>query len=303
MKQFKLNMKKQLLALLAVALSFSAFTQSKFIRVETRVGGTMMKFSLYQKQTDNSYELIDAADEDSGIWTFDSLNAGTYRVHVDIEYNKYLPTWHPYKALWEEAEDIDLNTNDSFVCGQGMLPNPAHFGPCAISGNLVEGDLFAPGDPMKNVRVLLFNDSVLIKMLNTNDSGKFNATNLPVGTYKIRTDIVNTTDPSPKTVTVDSTNTSANVDLTINKTGTTNTGLQKLIFADLSIYPNPANSHVDVQLSGKFQIQLMDIHGRVIVSKAAFNQVQIDVSTFDKGLYLIQISNGKQQATQKLIIQ
>jgi hypothetical protein len=188
----------------------------------------MMKFSLFQKQSDNSYDLIDAADEDSGTWTFDSLSSGVYRVHVNIEYNKYLPTWHPYKAIWEEAQDIDLNSTDSFICSNGMLPNPVFLGPCAISGNLVEGNLFAPGDPLKNVRVLLYRDSVLIKMINTNDSGKFNASNLPVGTYKIRTDIVNAIDPTPKTVTVDSTNTSANVDLTINKNGTINTNIRKV---------------------------------------------------------------------------
>jgi hypothetical protein len=296
-------MKKILLTLIAISLSITSFSQNKFIRVESRVGGTMMKFSLFQKQSDNSYDLIDAADEDGGTWTFDSLSSGVYRVHVNIEYNKYLPTWHPYKAIWEEAQDIDLNSTDSFICSNGMLPNPVFLGPCAISGNLVEGNLFAPGDPLKNVRVLLYRDSVLIKMINTNDSGKFNASNLPIGTYKIRTDIVNAIDPTPKTVTVDSTNTSANIDLTINKNGTINTWLNKTVFTDLSIYPNPAKTDVEIHKSGKFELQLMDINGKFVMKQSAFNNTSIDVSQYDNGVYFLRISSGNKHVVEKLIVQ
>lgn len=296
-------MKKILLTFTCAMLSLALFAQTKWIAVNTGVGGTMMTFSLYEKQSDNSYEMIDAVNEDSGNWLFDSLASGVYRIHVSIEYDKYLPTWHPRQALWEDAEDIDLTSVDSFVCNAGMLPNPVHIGPCGISGVITEGQLFAPGDPLKNTRVLLYRDSVLITMTSTNDSGSFSKTNLPVGTYTIRTDVVNTNDQNPKTVTVDSTNTTATVNLTVNKNGTSNTGLNKVRTASFKIYPNPSNGNFMVLKSGKFTADIWDMRGHKVGSYKGFNMLRIDLSENPVGMYFIQVKAGNKTEFQRIVVQ
>ena len=106
---------KKLLLLITVLSSGVVMAQVRHIKVSTGVSGANMTYSLYQKQVDNSYTKIKEGTENRGAWRFDSLPSGMYRVHVAINYGKYLPTWHPRKVIWDEASDIDLNVNDSFI--------------------------------------------------------------------------------------------------------------------------------------------------------------------------------------------
>lgn len=295
-------MKKTLLSLCLTTFAFGAFAQTKFIRVETAVGGTLMDFTLYKKQADSTFQSVETGTVNTGTYLFDSLSSGIYRVHVDPRYNKYLPTWHPRKELWENAADINLNNTDSFLSNEGLLPNPAAMGPCSISGTLTEGLLKGQGDPLKNVRVLLYNNSVLIKMLNTNDSGKFNATSLPVGTYQIRTDIVNTVDPAPRSVTVDSTNTSASVAITVSQSGSVNTGIKHQLSTPFVVYPNPADDMLYIELEGKFTATLADITGKNVTTIQGFNKTGIDISHLNKGMYVLMISEGDKNQARKIMI-
>jgi hypothetical protein len=67
-----------------------------------------------------------------------------------------------------------------------------------------------------------------------------------------------------------------------------------------AVYPNPANNAIRIQTSSK-QIVISDLLGKQHLSAAVNNgQVDIDVSGFVNGIYLVQADNGK--AT-KLIIQ
>lgn len=295
-------MKKTLLSFSLICFTLSAFAQTKFIRVETAVGGTLMDFTLYKKQADSSFQSVETGTVNTGTYLFDSLTSGIYRVHVDPRYNKYLPTWHPRKELWENASDINLNNVDSFLSNEGLLPNPSAMGPCSISGTLTEGLLKAQGDPLKNVRVLLYNNSVLIKMLNTNDSGKFNATSLPVGTYRIRTDIVNATDPSPRSVTVDSTNTSASVAITVNQSGSVNTGLTSAHQIPFHVYPNPAQDVLYIAQEGVFTASLYDIHGKLVVKTSGTNEAHMDIVHLNKGIYIIIVNKEGINQSGKIII-
>lgn len=78
----------------------------------------------------------------------------------------------------------------------------------------------------------------------------------------------------------------------------------------IKIAPNPATSFVNVtfeEVSGKFTLTMTDITGRV-VSKENVNvlgglQHSIDVSGFAKGVYMLNINNGKASYTQKVIVQ
>lgn len=63
----------------------------------------------------------------------------------------------------------------------------------------------------------------------------------------------------------------------------------------LSLYPNPANStlqvNIDERLLGK-QLSLSDLSGRVLLSiKADKPSIQIDMSSFAKGVYLVRTGN------------
>ena len=81
---------------------------------------------------------------------------------------------------------------------------------------------------------------------------------------------------------------------------------------DLSIYPNPTNKlfHVEMTLSESIdlQMQVMDIHGR-IVHKESMNNLggkvskSIDLSDEPSGTYLLRFINGEQVKNRKIVLQ
>jgi hypothetical protein len=296
---------KKLLLMMALAFTFSAFAQTKWIKVNSRVSGTMLTFSLYQKQADNSYLEIQSKEEDSGIWTFDSLASGIYRVHVFIGYTKYLPTWHPMKVIWDEAADIDITSADSFVCDEGLVPNPAITGPGSISGGLTEGMLKTAGDPLRNTRVVIVdNNNAFVKMGSTNDSGTFSINNLPVGTYKIKVDVINASTANPKTVVLDSTNLTATVDLTVNSGGTFNTGLSSVRnTSKVTLYPNPFNDLIMVAGTKEYRMDIYDLNGKKVKHAEVSGTHGATVADLPAGIYIIELESMDHSETviQKMI--
>jgi hypothetical protein len=300
-------MKKQLLLFLFIqTLAFSSFAQFKSIYVDSRVSGANLTFSLYQKQTDGSYLEVKTGTS-TYTYTFDSLSSGMYRVHINIDYAKYIPTWHPLKALWEDATDIDLTTADSVGINEGLLPNPSFFGPASIDGEMIEGLFKTQGDPLKNVRVLIINASnQLVKMVNTNDSGKFIADHLPLGTYSIKTDIMNVVNVNAPEVTLDSSNLVSTVSLTVNKGGTVHTGLSEINTStnDVQFFPNPSNGifHISSSSPG-IQYCIYTAEGKVIQQDFMDTYVgTINIQGQKPGVYYITTQNNNRTVTKKVIL-
>lgn len=298
---------KKLLLVTALVSTLSVFAQNKWISVNSRVGGTMITYSLYKKQVDNSYALIKTKDEDSGMWKFDSLSAGIYRLHASMAYTKYIPTWHPMKAIWDEAADIDLTSIDTAVCADGMLPNLSFTGPASIMGELSEGLLKTAGDPLKNVRVVIKDGTgAFVKMTSTNDSGKFTVTNLPLGTYKILVDMINVPTANPKTVVLDSSNLTEAVNLTVNATGTVTTGVDGKASSrimGLILYPNPATDYITVNSSENVVVSIYNVTGS-LVAKESINQFQqLSIGHLPVGMYVVTMVKGEDTITQKMIKQ
>jgi len=73
----------------------------------------------------------------------------------------------------------------------------------------------------------------------------------------------------------------------------------------LNIYPNPANSRIDIGLPSsekKLQIEITDLHGKTILKKdinASDNKVNL--KSIKSGIYIINAKGIKQNYTQKLI--
>jgi hypothetical protein len=297
-------MKKLLLGIL-VLLSLNSFSQNKWIYVDTHVSGPNMKFILYQKQPDLSYLNIRTGTS-TGNFKFDSLSAGIYRLNVSMSYAKYLPTWHPLKALWDDAGDIDLSVADTFIAGSGMLANPALFGPGMIKGKLLQGFFKAPGDPLKNINVIIVdNSNQFVTMALTTDSGTFSVSNLPVGTYKIKTDVVNATNTNPKTVVLDSTHLTSTVNLTVNKNGSNYTAIKNISSEKLkvAVYPNPSTGIINICAPQAFRFEIINMLGQTIKSSMVNDvSTQVDMNSFQNGIYFVNVNFGKTSITQKLLI-
>ncbi len=78
--------------------------------------------------------------------------------------------------------------------------------------------------------------------------------------------------------------------------------------ADIKIYPNPANTILNVSLPGNFnpektKLDLMDITGRTILTlKPKSNDSHLDISNLNRGIYLLKISNNQSAFTEKVMI-
>ena len=75
------------------------------------------------------------------------------------------------------------------------------------------------------------------------------------------------------------------------------------------LYPNPTNNKSKLEVDGlksDADIIVSDLLGRVIKSykiNPTNNELEIDVSSFDKGIYNIRIMNDSINQTKKLIVQ
>ena len=80
----------------------------------------------------------------------------------------------------------------------------------------------------------------------------------------------------------------------------------------ITMYPNPTSDVVTMdieaeeRLSANVMISALD--GRVMQQnrleiQEAFNRVNLDVSTYESGMYLVQIQSGNRVTTRKLIIE
>lgn len=82
-------------------------------------------------------------------------------------------------------------------------------------------------------------------------------------------------------------------------------GINELEIEGLTIYPNPVNELLFIEMSDKntnFQAEILNTQGQVILEKTLRNTQSIDVSTFAKGVYLVKIFNDEGLVTKKITV-
>ena len=74
---------------------------------------------------------------------------------------------------------------------------------------------------------------------------------------------------------------------------------------EINIWPNPANSYVNIDLSGQNgnnEISVLDSKGSLVLKKTvSSNNVQLNISNFQQGLYFIDVNTGSNRAIKKLV--
>lgn len=83
-------------------------------------------------------------------------------------------------------------------------------------------------------------------------------------------------------------------------------GLNETSLVDITIFPNPAQHTLNIQSTQSFDnIEIVDLFGNVIsreMTKSKYTN-QFDISTLDKGYYLVRLLNGKNLLkTEKILI-
>jgi hypothetical protein len=88
----------------------------------------------------------------------------------------------------------------------------------------------------------------------------------------------------------------------------TSVGIEKYEFSyfkDLIIYPNPTNGHINITTFQEkdYEIFVYDMSGKKVFHQAAFQDGNLDLSSLQKGIYLLKVSNNKHSIAKKIIIQ
>ncbi len=79
--------------------------------------------------------------------------------------------------------------------------------------------------------------------------------------------------------------------------------------SNMTLFPNPANSHVQVQLSSDvnetWEVQLLDITGRNAKQtlQASNGNLSVDISELPAGMYFVRATNGSDVHVQQLIVE
>ena len=82
----------------------------------------------------------------------------------------------------------------------------------------------------------------------------------------------------------------------------TNSSIEEITNADLSIFPNPATNKICVSLTQQFDVQIVDITGKTIISNiGCWENCEIDVSSLKSGVYFVKVLNGFNSQTAKFI--
>lgn len=72
-------------------------------------------------------------------------------------------------------------------------------------------------------------------------------------------------------------------------------GLSELNSTTMAVYPNPANDFIFIETTGNFIYQLSNVNGQILISGAAFEKEQVDLSGLAAGIYLIRMNNENNQ--------
>lgn len=73
---------------------------------------------------------------------------------------------------------------------------------------------------------------------------------------------------------------------------------------DFVMYPNPAVNEFSISnlSEGKNVVNVINLSGQVVMNQSISNYSQIDLSSFENGIYMVSIINSKGTSTQKLVV-
>jgi subtilisin-like proprotein convertase family protein len=82
---------------------------------------------------------------------------------------------------------------------------------------------------------------------------------------------------------------------------------QELFYEYVSVYPNPANNHININIDkeGTYKLEIFNLEGKKLISKdiAGISNNTIDISGFNTGIYLIRIYNENYIYIDKIVKQ
>lgn len=282
-------------------------------------------FKVWLITFDSSTNIITAVDSliTSGIngqttYTFNNEPSGIYRVKAAVVNgtplaNMLAPTYHFASTYWGNAMLINHTGGSSINKHIHMQAGTSTNGPGFISGNVTQGAGKGTATGVPNLLVILRNASnQMVAFTYTDINGIYSFGNIPMGTYNVYPEnMPQVTTPSTPFIIQSGSYTISNIDF--EKTSTQikpkTTNVEILTSNTFAVFPNPVSDNVTINWSkdwsGTAQMSIVDMTGRVVMQNNlnTSSVSTINLQSLTSGVYFIKINSGKQQHTEKLIIQ
>ena len=76
--------------------------------------------------------------------------------------------------------------------------------------------------------------------------------------------------------------------------------VQTISSLEISFYPNPTNE--SVKIINASQVKLVDLSGKLVLSKNIENEAELDIHNLKKGIYIITLTNNDKSLVRRLVI-
>lgn len=267
-------------------------------------------------------KLLNASD--NGNYTFTGLRPSKYFIIASptpssTHFVSSFPTFYGDASDWLNASPIELTENQTGIDVSLETFTPANSswdtGEDLVNGIVTFDETFvnkAGGDrdivdnpvPVESAVVTLFDtDGNLLAFTTTDEFGEFNFADLETGVYELRIEYVGTSVSLSQEITIDGDN--QTIDQFSFKVGqdegANETGLfdfSNNSFTSYSIYPNPAEHIINIQLPTNSNNQevtysITSTTGTVVRrnSVTSAESLSIDVNNLKQGVYIIQVSS------------
>ena len=257
-------------------------------------------FIVYREITNNNYQRVGALKDTALSEFVDTTrhmyfpntgdpNAGTFRYKLQIKdsLGNYSPLSDYHNTIYISQNYGTFSWNHYGIEGQ-PLPLP--------SGTLVTYDLWRDDNNNGNWHIV---NSVAGSQQTQTDVG-WNLTLQSTASWRVATNWNITCNPTRAVINISHSN--------IRHPGIIITGIDHPDFDNVvSVYPNPANDRITFQLGigmKAIDMRIYNVVGELVYQSEITNQqTTIDISSFAKGVYTVQVENKDAKVFKKLVVQ
>jgi hypothetical protein len=245
-----------------------------------------------------------------------ALETGEYFLSVfPNDFNKYYRTYlgntnrldKSRVVFYENIHTIQMvpNSPDVKLNGNGRVSGRVV--QSTNGGRIVQGRVLE-GNPLEGVTVMLIRvlDQEVMTSVQTDANGDFEITGIPTGSYQLVLGVDGVDlNLEGSTFTMDEAGTPIVISAAVGEDGIT-FAIEKVLGIEdeiaLSIYPNPAQDHINIVGKGQMSVRVLSLSGDVVSDTAFTDQITIDLGSLPQAMYLLEITNNSQQRTVRRIV-
>ncbi len=241
---------------------------------------------------------IDLPDGYTANWTSGEIAVGANK-EVEITFT---PTEvKDYNGVITVNSNANSGENTISVSGKGIAAV------ISLSGDLAFGNVKIDSTPERILTIDNTGDAILtITSVDLPDGYTANWTSgeIAAGTNK---EVEITFAPTEVkdyngVITVNSNANSGENTISVSGSGVITDEIIELSNTKIIAYPNPVNNILYIEVEGKQEMEILNVSGKVITKKAIENTVTFDMSSYQKGIYILKLKNNSGESSFMKII-